>query len=142
MLRICTIFAAALIDAGIWFAAVRVGDVQLVYAAGPETTAIGIASVVAAVVVTGALAWGLLAALGKITRHAAAVWTTIAVAVTAVSLISPLTTAQNRPAMTILVCMHVAAAVVVITGFRISASRTEGRRESRRRAHAVEAASS
>lgn len=127
MLRAGTILVAVVIDLAIWIGAVPVGDVQLIYATAQSTAVVGPASVIAAVIVAGLIAWGLLALLDRVTRHAPAIWTTIAVVFLTVSLATPLMMAQSRQAMTTLVGMHVAAGVVIITGFLRSESRPASR---------------
>lgn len=121
-LRAGTILAAVMIDVAIWIGAVLIGDVDLAYATAQSTAVVGPASVIAAVIVAGLISWGLLALLDRVTRHAPAIWTTIAVVFLIVSLASPLMTAQSRQSMTTLVCMHVVAAFVIMTGFLRSES--------------------
>lgn len=130
--RAGSILLAVILEAGLWIGTTRIGSVRLEYSVGGETAAVGIGSVIIATMAVGLLAAGLLAVLERLTRLSSAIWTVVAVIVTAVSLASPIMMAHNGPAMATLVSMHVVAAVVVITGFIGSAPKRGPRSRSGR----------
>ncbi|HEY2794901.1 MAG TPA: DUF6069 family protein [Micromonosporaceae bacterium] len=94
---------------------------NLAVRSGSSVQHIGAISVVAAVVIAGLAAWGLLAVLRRRVRNPRRTWTIIAVAVLAVSLLGPLG-AVTLSAGLGLVSLHLVAGIALIVGFRRSCS--------------------
>ena len=81
-------------------------------AGGPQTVQPWF--IVGAALVASLCGWGLLAVLERRIRHARAIWTTVAVAVTFASLSLPAAAGINAATATALTLMHVAVAAVLI----------------------------
>jgi hypothetical protein len=87
---------------------------------GDGEQAIGFLPVILTTATAGLLAWGLLALLERITSHARAIWTVVAVGVFLLSLTGPLGNGVDTYARVTLGMMHVAAAAIIIPLLRRS----------------------
>nr|BFF25472.1 hypothetical protein GCM10025732_34370 [Glycomyces mayteni] len=76
---------------------------------------VGPGLVAAAALIAGFAGWGLLAVLERAAARGARIWTVVAVAFLALSLLGPLG-AAGAAAVVSLLCMHLAVGAVVITG--------------------------
>jgi hypothetical protein len=97
-----------------WSIAHSVAGADLVVATGSGRSTVTPAAVVLATVLAGLAAWGLLALVERWTPRAAAVWSRIACAVLAISLLGPIGAAVGTGATVALVAMHLAAGAVLI----------------------------
>ncbi|MEA2373259.1 MAG: hypothetical protein QOH12_3653 [Solirubrobacteraceae bacterium] len=113
--------AAALVA---WAIASPLATLTVHAGSGPGTTHVGAASVAPAAVLAGLLGWGLLAALERTISSARTTWTVIAFVVLAISFAGPLSAGVGAATVVALVCIHLAAAGVLIPAL----SRTAGRR--------------
>lgn len=108
----------------VWAIAVPGLGIRLVIRFGsgsPQTVHAGL--VVGAALVASLCGWGLLTVLERRTRHARAVWTAAAVAVTVASLSLPLSAGITAATVTALALMHLAVAAILIPALRRSAAR-------------------
>jgi hypothetical protein len=113
--RLLTVPVAAAAALAVWALAVPLGGVDLAVDQSGSRQTVGPVLVVAASLVAGAAAWALLAVLEKATARAGRIWTIIAAAVLAVSLLGPLG-AVTTAATLVLMGMHVAVGAVLIAG--------------------------
>jgi len=90
---------------------------------GPGVSHVGPGSVALATVLAGLAGWGLLAALERSTATARTAWTAIAIVALAASLAGPLSEGVNGATKAALVCIHVAAACVLIPALSRTAVR-------------------
>ncbi|MEV4825137.1 DUF6069 family protein [Micromonospora sp. NPDC049274] len=120
--RSVALVVAVLAAVVVWLIATVAGAPLTVdQGAGPQDVT------VLAVIVTSALAallgWGLLAVLERVSARATTIWTGIAVAVLALSLV-PASLVDAAAGTTVaLVLMHLAVGAVVILGFRMAGAR-------------------
>lgn len=112
--RAAAVVAAVAAALAVWVIAVPLLGVDLQVAPGSgEPQAVGVANVVVSGLVGGLAAWGSLAVLERLTTRPRRIWTVVAVAVLALSLMGPQagTTAATT---TTLVAMHLAVGAVLI----------------------------
>ena len=119
--RGAAVLAAAAAAAAGWAITVPVAGVALEVDMGGQTQAVGLGSVVAVSLAAGGLGWALLTVLERLTRRAVSVWTGIAVAVAAVSLVGPVTSASSAAAAAVLAGLHLVVAEVLVPPMRRSA---------------------
>ncbi|PRX98926.1 DUF6069 family protein [Allonocardiopsis opalescens] len=98
----------------VWVLAVPVAGTDLSVHTGAELTHVGPIAVAGAGLVAGAAAWALLAVLERLVRRPRPVWTAIAIAVLALSLLAGPLGATSSAAMGTLISMHLAVAAVLI----------------------------
>ena len=121
-LRLAAVVGAVVAAVLVWVAAVPIAGVDLDVEMGGETEAVTLRAVVLVAVGSGLLGWALLAALEWRVRRAVAIWTAVALVVTLLSLLGPLTSATNTAAAVVLVCLHLAVAAVLVPGLRRTSS--------------------
>lgn len=108
----------------VWVIAVSLLGVDLEVAPGAgEPQAVGIANVVVSSLVAGLAAWGSLALLERFTTRARGIWTVLAVAVLALSLMGP-QAGTTMATTTTLVAMHLAVGAVLIPALARTVTRT------------------
>ena len=111
------VVVASAVNAVLWGAAAAVGvDFRLADSGGSGVITLPVAVIFTAVF--GLLGWGTLALLERFTRHAQAIWTALAVAVTLLSIVPIFleqATSGTRVALTVL---HLAVAAVLVPAFR------------------------
>jgi Family of unknown function (DUF6069) len=114
-MRGLAVVAAVAADLAVWLLARGVVgvDLDVHLGAGPPTQ-VGPVAVAATTMVAGLAAWALLAALERRVRRPRLLWTSIALAVLAVSLVGPLGAAATASAMAVLAGMHLVAGLVLI----------------------------
>jgi hypothetical protein len=112
--RILAVLGAAAASLAVWAVAGPLAGVDLRVHVGTRAEHVGPATVVIASVVTGLVAWALLAVLERFTPRARAAWTVNALVALAVSLAGPLTSGTTTAAKLTLTGMHVATAVVLV----------------------------
>jgi NhaP-type Na+/H+ or K+/H+ antiporter len=105
-----------------WVAAVPLAGVDLNVEMDGGTEAVTLREVVVVALGAGLLGWALLALLEWRLRRAVAIWTTVALVVTLLSLLGPLILAANTAAAGVLVCMHLVVAGVLIPVLRRTSS--------------------
>jgi hypothetical protein len=102
----------------IWLLARLLGaDLRVDPRNGQEPTQITLPFAAAVTLVVSLLGWAARAALGRFTRRAAVVWTVLAVAVLAVSLLPVFTVGASGGTRAALAAMHLAVAAALISGF-------------------------
>lgn len=117
--RALSVTGATLAAVAVWAAAVPGLGVRLLVRFGSGSPQTVHAQLVVAAALTASLCgWGLLAVLERRTRHARAIWTAAAVAITAASLSFPLIAGITAATVTALALMHLAVAAVLIPGLR------------------------
>ena len=116
--RAAAVAGAAAAAALVWTVAVPVAGVDLAVRMGEQTQDVGVGSVVAVAATAGLLGWALLAVLESRTRRAAGIWTGAALAVLALSLVGPLTSAATAAAGVVLVVLHLTVAAALIPALR------------------------
>ncbi|MBV9095375.1 MAG: hypothetical protein JO132_16115 [Streptosporangiaceae bacterium] len=122
--RALSVAAASAAAVAVWAIAVPGLGIRLLVRFGsgsPQTVHLDL--VVGAALMACLAGWALLAVLERRTRHARAIWTAVAIAVTAASLGLPLSAGITAAAATALALMHVAVAAVLIPALRYSATR-------------------
>lgn len=112
--RLAGVAAGAVGALSVWGIASPLLGVALDVRQGSSLTTVGPGSVVVMAVLAGLAAWLVLAGLEKVTKKAAAVWTTVAVVVAVLSLAGPATSAVSTDALGALVAMHLVVAGVVV----------------------------
>lgn len=125
--RALAVLGAAAATLTVWAIAGPLAGVDLRVHVGSGTQHVGPATVVAVSVLTGLAAWALLAALEHFSPRAPTIWTAIALAALALSLVGPLTSGATTAAKMALTGMHLAAAAVLVpalTGSRVRARTT------------------
>lgn len=115
-----TVVAATAAALAVWGLAVVVAGVDLSVRTGATVQQVGAGAVAVASLAAASAAWALLALLERFLRRPRRVWTGIAVAVGAVSLLGPLG-AVNTAALVVLVALHLVVAVVLVAGLAPSA---------------------
>jgi Family of unknown function (DUF6069) len=115
MRRLLTIGLAALAGLTAWFLLAEAAGIDLAARTGPtSTTHVGAGGVAIVAALAGLAAWGLLALLERVSgKRARRIWTVIAVAVLAVSLLGPLG-GIGAPAVAGLLCLHLVVGLVLI----------------------------
>jgi hypothetical protein len=104
---------------GVWAVAEPIAGVRLDVRAGAAWRHVGPAAVIVTSLPAGLAGWALLAVLERFTTKARTAWTVVTLLVLAVSLTGPLG-GRTGGAAAALVCLHLAVAAVLITGFRAS----------------------
>jgi Family of unknown function (DUF6069) len=129
--RAAAVVGSILATAAVWLVGVVGFDVELstpVMGNPPQQYTIGLPFVLVASAAAALLGWALVAVLDRVTAHARAIWTTVAVVVFLLSLGAPWSgtgiTAANRVVLTL---MHVAVAAVLIPGMYRTLSRRGAR---------------
>jgi hypothetical protein len=128
--RALAILASAGATLTLWTIAHPLAGVDLVVDTGSGPTTVTPIAVVLSTVVAGLAAWALLALLERLTSRAAAVWTWIACAVLAISLLGPIGSAVGGGATVALVAMHLATGAVLVPILARSSIRCSGRHTS------------
>jgi predicted permease len=121
--RALGVAGAAAAAMAVWAIAVPGLGIHLIIRFGsgsPQTVHAGL--VVGAALAASLCGWALLAVLERRTRHARAIWTTAAVAVTAASLSLPLVAGITTATVSALALMHLAVAAVLIPALSRSAA--------------------
>ncbi|GIF69990.1 hypothetical protein Ais01nite_80250 [Asanoa ishikariensis] len=98
----------------VWTVAHQIAGVDLVVDSGSGATTVTPRAVVLVTVLAGLAAWGLLALLERSTSRGTRIWTWIASAVLAVSLLGPVGSADGTGATLALLAMHLATGAVLI----------------------------
>ncbi len=108
--------AAALL---VWVVATLLLDLVLEVQQGDQTIRVGALAVVLASAVSGFVGWAVSVLLGRLAAlRAPLVWVVLAVAVTLLSLLGPLTSGAARSTVVVLVLMHLVVAAVLVPGLR------------------------
>lgn len=113
--RLLTVLAASAAASIVWTLAAPLGGIDLAVDRAGTRQTVGPVGVVLASLTVGLAAWGLLAVLEKATDRARRIWTIIASAVLAVSLLGPLS-AVSVAATLVLMGMHVVVGGTLIAG--------------------------
>jgi hypothetical protein len=121
-LRAAAVLAATVAAAAVWMAAVPLAGVELEVEMNGRPQSVELGAVVGVSLTVGLLGWALLALLERRSRRAAAIWTGVALAVAALSLVGPVTAAVTAVAAAVLVALHVVVAAVLVSAMRRSAS--------------------
>lgn len=121
--RLAGVVAAAAGALFVWGIASRLLGVDLDVRQGSGLTTVGPGSVVVMAALAGLVAWLVLAGLEKVTKKAAAVWTTVAVVVAVLSLAGPAMSAVGTGALVSLAAMHLVVAGVVVAAMLPTARR-------------------
>ncbi|MEU8686319.1 DUF6069 family protein [Streptomyces sp. NPDC048611] len=123
--RFLAVLGAAAATLVVWAIATVLLDVRLDVRMKPGAALqhIGPATVVLAGLVPGFAAWALLALLERLTPRARRVWTVLAVVGLALSLIAPLQSGATTGVKVTLLCMHLAAAAVLVPALARTAVR-------------------
>jgi hypothetical protein len=122
--RALTVFLTALSTVIVWTVAVPLAGVSLTVNLGAgQQMDVGLFAVLAATIVVGLAAWGLLSLLERWTSRARTIWTTAALAVLLVSLAGPLSAVETSAKLT-LVLMHLVAGGLLIPMLRSSIRHT------------------
>ncbi len=108
---------AALADVLLWTAA-RAAGADLEVATGGSTHEVGVGAVVAGALVSGLAGVLLLRLALRVTARGRRWWTIGALAVLALSLLSPLAQAETATTAMVLVGLHLLTGAVVVTGLR------------------------
>lgn len=112
--RAAAVVAAVAAALAVWVIAVPLLGVDLQVTPGPgEPQAVGVANVVVSGLLAGLAAWGSLAVLERLTTRARPIWTVVAVAVLALSLMGPQAGTTTATTAT-LVAMHLAVGAALI----------------------------
>ena len=121
--RAASVATATAAAVAVWAVAVpALGTHLLVRFGGGSPQTVGAGFVAGAALAASLAGWGLLALLERRTRHARAIWTAVAIAVTVASLGLPLSAGTTAAATTALALMHLAVAAVLIPALRRSAA--------------------
>ncbi|MCL6302953.1 DUF6069 family protein [Streptomyces kronopolitis] len=123
--RVLAVLGTAAATLVVWAIAAVLLDVRLDVRMKPGAALqhVGPATVVLASLVAGFAAWALLALLERLTPRARRVWTVIAVAVLALSLIAPLQSGVTTGVKVTLLCMHLVAGAVLVPALARTAVR-------------------
>ncbi|WP_141575503.1 DUF6069 family protein [Actinomadura sp. WMMA1423] len=119
--RALTVAGAAAAALALWVAAGPVAGLDLSAETGGEVRRIGAGTVVAATLIAGLAAWGLLAALERTTSRPGRVWTAVAATALVLSMLGPLAGAADGASMAVLAAMHLVVAAILIPGLARSA---------------------
>ncbi|MFG1947507.1 DUF6069 family protein [Nonomuraea sp. NPDC048826] len=114
--RISSVVGASVAALAVWALAAPVAGTTLTVRMGAGTQAIEPGSVLVASLVVGLAGWGLLAVLERFASRPARIWTIIALAVCALSLLGPLGSAVGAAATLVLVLMHLVVGAVIVLG--------------------------
>jgi hypothetical protein len=112
--RALAVVAAAAATFTVWTIARPVAGTDLLVDTGAGPTTVTPTAVVLSTLVAGLAAWAVLALAERVLRRAAEVWSWIAGAVLAVSLLGPIGSAVGGGTTVALVAMHVAAGATLI----------------------------
>ena len=123
--RALAVIATVAVTLAGWAVAGPLAGVRLVVRSGDTSRTVGPTSVAVASLAVGLAAWGLLALLERVSRRARGIWTGIALAVLVLSLAGPLGGATTAATVS-LVCLHLAAAAVLIPLLARTAGRGGG----------------
>lgn len=118
VLRAAAVVGAAVAAVVLWTAAVQIAGVDLQVDMGGTTEVVDLRAVATVALGSGLLGWALLALLERRVRRAATAWTVVALVVTLLSLVGPLTSARNTAAGAVLVGLHLVVAAVLIPVLR------------------------
>jgi Family of unknown function (DUF6069) len=120
--RLLTVGLAALAGLTTWFLLTQTAGVNLIVHSGGSDTRVGADAVVLVAVVVGLAGWGLLAFLERVAGRVRLIWTVIAAAVLALSLLGPLGGVSSA-AVLALICLHLVVGLVLIAGLPRPATR-------------------
>jgi hypothetical protein len=112
--RTLAVFGATAASLVVWAVARQFGDLTVHFGSASTIHTVGGWSVAVAATLAGLGAWGLLAVLERSTRSARTAWTSVAVGVLLVSLAGPLGSGVGAATKAGLICVHLAAAGVLI----------------------------
>lgn len=115
----------------VWALAVQATGQDLVVRQGGTTTTVDQLPVVLVSLAAGLAAWGLLAGLERVTRHARTVWLVIAVVVLLGSLAGP-SAATTGTAVGVLLGLHLLVGTLLVVGLLVVAPRVARRMAERR----------
>jgi hypothetical protein len=122
MRRLLTIGLAALAGLTTWFLLTQTAGVNLIVHSGGSETRVGAGAVILVAVVVGLAGWGLLALLERVAGRARPIWTVIAAAVLALSLLGPLGGVSSGAVLGLL-CLHLVVGLVLVAGLPRPATR-------------------
>lgn len=115
MKPIYAVAAAVLGTVALWIVARAAGiDLRVDPKNGQPANEIALPFAAAMALVVALLGWGARALLGRLTRHAAPIWTVVAAVVLLVSFVPVLTVGASGGTRVILALMHVAVAACLI----------------------------
>lgn len=125
--RALGVAVAVLAALAVWALAVAVLDVDVrVAPGGGEAQPVGAVAVAGSSLLAGLAGWGLLALLERVTARARPLWTGVAVAVAALSLLGP-QAGVTTGATVVLVVLHVVVAAVLIPALATTSPRAASR---------------
>ncbi|MGQ0576342.1 MAG: DUF6069 family protein [Pseudonocardia sp.] len=114
--RALAVVGGAVAALAVWVVAVPLLGVDLTVAPGGVPQVVGVVPVIVTPLVAGLLGWGLLAVLERLLRNGRRVWLVVAVVLTLLSVIGPLTSAVTAGGAVTLALMHLVVAAVVVPG--------------------------
>ncbi|MGP3935090.1 DUF6069 family protein [Nonomuraea sp. KM88] len=114
--RILTVIGASAAALAGWVLAVPVAGIALTARMGGGAEQVGPAAVVVASLVAGLAGWALLAVLERFVSRAGRLWTIVALAVLALSLLGPLGSAVGAASTLVLVLLHLIVGAVLVPG--------------------------
>jgi hypothetical protein len=113
-----TVVAAAVAALVVWAIAGPLAGLDLTARSGGPPQPVGPVAVLFVSLLAGLAGWALLAVLERATRHGRLIWTAVAVAVLALSLLGPLGSGSDTTSRVVLAAMHVVVGGVLIAGLR------------------------
>jgi hypothetical protein len=116
--RLGAVLVAALANGVVWLVADAAGVDFAVEPPGQGAIRVDLVAAIVVTLLTGIVAWGLLALLERVTRRGYAIWFVIAVLVFLVFLIPPISSDATTGTTAALLTMHTVEAVVLAVGFR------------------------
>ncbi|NEA28162.1 DUF6069 family protein [Actinomadura bangladeshensis] len=119
--RAATVAATILAALALWTLTVPVAGLAPSAETGGRPQPIGAAAVVTATLAAGLAAWALLALLERTTARPRRTWTITALAVLALSLTGPLSSATDTESLLVLTALHLLVGAVLIPGLASSA---------------------
>lgn len=119
--RLAAIAAAALLPLLVWVIAVPVAGIELVAGSGAAARPVGPASIVAAALIPGFAAWGVLALLERFAPHSGRIFAIVGWAVLLLSLLGPSLTGATGTVLVVLLVMHVVTGATLVIGLPFAA---------------------
>lgn len=130
--RLAAIAAAALLPLLVWVIAVPVAGIELVAGSGAAARPVGPASIVAAALIPGFAAWGVLALLERFAPHSGRIFAIVGWAVLLLSLLGPSLTGATGTVLVVLLVMHVVTGATLVIGLPFAAGAGSIDRDARR----------
>jgi hypothetical protein len=120
--RAATLVAAAVAATIVWIVCVPVLGIDLTVNAGGAAQAVTLPSVIIVPILTGGVAWALLALFERMLRHGRRVWLIVACVVLALALLEPLAMMASPTVLVSLLALHLVTGATLVTGLALSAA--------------------